>query len=415
MLETVRKILLPLLILIVAVLITYGLIVSKPQTAPVAVAEKAWLVQVMPVELGTYAPSVTLYGRVDSLWSTQLTAAVEADVLTVEQVSGAKVQKGQVLVRLDAREAQLRLDQAQADLVGVQAQLRAESIRHKANQTSLPREQRLLNLARNEEKRLKKLVAKKVTTQSALDTARQQVQVRAIALTHRQQLIAEHDTRLAEIRTRIARANAAVEQASLVVERCQIVAPFNGVISQQQVAPGQRVRPGQVILSLYDTDAMVIRAQIPNSYLAVIRQAMADGVELPVQGELAGQVIKAQIGHLGGEIEAGAGGVEAVLPVTTEQPGLLQGRFVELTLSLPMLTDVMAVPHEALYGINRLYQLDDQSRLRSVIVERLGEVRLDAQQTRVLVRSAQLQPGMQLVVTQLPQAIEGLLVRQAEG
>ena len=415
MLGTVRKLLLPLLILIIAGLVAYGLIASKPQTASVEATEKAWLVQVMPVELGAHAPSLTLYGRVDSLWSTQLTAAVEADVLAVEHVPGDQVQKGALLVRLDPQDAQLRLDQAQADVAGAQAQMSAEMIRHKANQSALPREQRLLNLARNEEQRLKQLVAKQVTTQSALDTARQQVQIRAIALTNRQQLIAEHTTRLAEIRARIARAEAAVEQATLAVQRCQVIAPFNGVISQQQVAPGQRVRAGQGMLSVYDTDAMIIRAQIPNRYLAAIQQAMADGLVLPVRGELEGQEIKAQIKYLGGEVEAGSGGVEAVLQIPAKQPGLLQGRFIELTVSLPVVTDVVAVPHEALYGTNRLYHMDEENRLRSVSVERLGEVRLGAQQTQVLVRSAQLQPGVQLVVTQLPQAIEGLLVRAVEG
>ena len=413
--KSIRKMILPFVIMAVAVFIAYGLIASKPQTVSVETTEKAWLVQVMPVELGTYAPSVTLYGRVDSLWTTRLTASVEANVLTVEQVAGDKVRKGQVLVRLDPQEAQLRLDQANADLAGIQAQERAETFRHTANRTALPREKRLLSLARNEEKRLKKLVAKQITTQSAVDNARQLVQQRAITLTGREQQISEHIPRLAEIRARIARAEAVVAQATLALQRCQIIAPFNGVISQQTAAPGQRVRSGEVLLVLYDTDAMVVRAQIPNRYLAGIRQAMADGAELPVRGTINGQLITARIRNLGGEVVAGSGGVEAVLSVQNAQPGLLQGRFVALTLSLPVVTDVVAVPHEALYGTSRLYRMDEANRLRSVTVERVGEMRVDAQQTRVLVRSSQLRPGMNLVVTQLPQAIEGLLVRQAEG
>ena len=418
MTTSMRKIfviLLPLLIIVVAVLIAFGLIFSKPKAAPVMIEEKSWLVQTMPVQPGTYAPSVALYGRVDSLWTTRLTAAVEADVLAVEQVAGDAVRKGQVLVRLDAQDVQLRLDQANADLAGAKAQAQAENIRHKANQASLPREQRLLNLARSEERRLKNLVAKKVTSQSSMDNVRQQVQQRAIALTSREQQIAEHDTRRAEIQARIARATAAVQQAILAVQRCQIIAPFNGVISQQSVSPGQRVRSGEVLLQLYDTDALVIRAQIPHRYLAGIRQALAAGTALPVRGTLDGQPIKAQVRNLGGEVLAGSGGVEALLSVEGAQTRLLQGRFVALSLALPAVDDVMAVPHEALYGTNRLYRLDTDSRLHPVTVERIGEMRMDAEQTRVLVRSSDLQPGMKIVVTQLPQAIAGLLVRPAEG
>ena len=415
MLRTMRKLLLPLFIIVVAVCVAYALIASKPQPASVETTEKAWLVQVMPVELGTHAPSLTLYGRVDSLWSTQLTAAVEADVLAVAHIPGDRVRKGQVLVRLDPQDAQLRLDQAQADLAGTQAQERAETIRHTANQTSLPRDQRLLRLAQSEARRLNKLVAKKVTTQSALDNARQQVQLRAIALTQREQTIAEHTTRLAEIQARLTRAEAAVAQATLAVQRCQVTAPFNGVISQQQVAPGQRVRVGQTLLALYDTDAMVIRTQIPNRYLASIRQAMANEIALPVQGTLDGQTITAQIRNVGGEVAVGTGGIEALFSVQGAQSGLLQGRFVSLTLSLPALSGIVAVPHEALYGSNQVYHLDETNRLRSVSVERMGETRLDVHRSHVLVRSPQLQPGMKLVITQLPQAIDGLLVRQVDS
>ena len=48
-------------------------------------------------------------------------------------------------------------------------------------------------------------------------------------------------------------------------------------------------------------------------------------------------------------------------------------------------------------------------------VERVGEMRTSEQGTRVLVRSDRLSPGTRVITTQLPNALDGLLVRVVEG
>ena len=401
-------------IVAIAVLLAWWLINSKPQLPPVATQETAWLVRVMSVEPGDYAPGLALYGHVDSLWTTPLSAAVTADVIAVQQIAGDTVQHGQVLVQLDDQEAQLRLAQAVAQLAEARAQVQAEHIRYQANQTALPREQRLLNLARREEQRLRNLVAKKVTTQSALDHARQLVQQRAIALTTREQQIAEHTTRLTAAQARVDRAEAAQQQAELAVQHCQITAPFNGIISQVSVAPGQRVRPGEVVMQLYDTDAWIVRAPVPERYTGYLRQVLAIGDTLVATGRLAGQQIQARLHRLGGEVAVGTGSLEAVFTIQGKPSGLAQGQFITLHLDLPVRHNVVAVPPTALYGSHQLYHLDEANRLQPLIVERLGEWRRPGEATRILVRSPRLQPGMQLLVTQLPQAVAGLLVRPVD-
>ncbi len=405
--------LVPAGVIMLAVLLAGWLIASKPASEPVAAQEKAWLVQVMTVEPGDYAPGLALYGRIDSLWTTQLSAAVAADVITVPQLAGDAVQRGQVLLQLDDQAAQLRLTQATAQLAEAQAQVQAEHIRHQANQAALPREQRLLNLARSEEQRLRKLVSSKVTAQSALDHARQLVQQRAIALTARKQQVAEHTTRLAAAQARVAQAEARQQQAALDVQHCRITAPFNGIISQVSVAPGQRVRPGETLVQLYDTDAWVVRTPVPERHAAHLRQALAAGATLVATGHLGEQQIQARLHRLGGAVTADS--LEAVFKIQNKPRDLAQGQFITLHLDLPVLHHVVAVPPTALYGSHRLYHLDDAQRLQPIRVERLGTWRQPDQTTRLLVRSPQLQPGMQLVVTQLPQAVEGLLVRPADS
>ncbi|MGB5493419.1 MAG: biotin/lipoyl-binding protein, partial [Sedimenticolaceae bacterium] len=145
---------LPLLILLMASAAATALIAAKPKPDPVSVAERAWLVSTQVVERARHAPGVTLYGRVESLWSSELTAGVAADVEAVRVVEGDQVTRGQLLVRLDDRDMRLQLAQREAELRQAEARIASEVSRHAANLDSLPREKRLLELTRDEVGRL---------------------------------------------------------------------------------------------------------------------------------------------------------------------------------------------------------------------------------------------------------------------
>ena len=404
---------LPPLILLLAGAAAATLIVSKPKPKPVTVAERAWLVAAETVAARRYRPGVTLYGRIESLWSSQLTAGVAADVREVAVVEGDRVAKGQVLVRLDDRDARLQLLQREAELRQAEARIAAEQLRHEANLETLPRERQLLALTRGEVARLQDLVTKKVGAQSQLDTARQAVEKQAIALSARQQAVDEHPSRLAEVEGVRARAAALRDQAILEVERCEVRAPFNGRIVEVMVSPGRRTRVGDPLIDLFDTDALVLRAQLPARHLPVVRAARAAGEPLIVHGEIDGVSISGELRSLAGEATSGTGGVDGLFTVTTGADEVSQGRFVRLELALPEAGGLIALPHEALYGTDRIYTIDEQSRMRPQRVERVGEWRDPEGDIRVLVRAVDLPDGARVVTTQLPAALDGLLVRVA--
>ena len=188
---------LPYVILGVAMLIAASLIATRPAPAPVEVSERSWRVSAENVVPGTFSPVITLYGRVESLWSSTLTAGVTADVVGVEVIEGAFVDRGDLLVGLDDRDTRLQLAQREAELRQAEARIASELRRHEANVEALPREQRLLGLARSEVSRLQDLVTSKVGAQSQLDTARQAAEQQAIALSTREQAVDEHESRLA--------------------------------------------------------------------------------------------------------------------------------------------------------------------------------------------------------------------------
>jgi multidrug resistance efflux pump len=406
---------LPLLILLLAGAAAGALIATKPKAEPVRVEERAWLVSTETARPASYRPAVTLFGRVESLWSSQLTAGVAADVRQVDVVEGDRVDRGQVLVRLDDRDARLQLAQREAELQQAEARIASEHLRHKANLEVLPRERRLLDLSRSEVSRLQDLVTKKVGAQSQLDSARQAAEKQAIALTAREQAVDEHAARLAEVEAARARAAALRDQALLEVERCEIRAPFNGRITQVLVSPGRRVRVGDALVSLFDTDSLVLRAQLPARHLPAIRDAMRAQQVLMVSGAIDGVAVQGRLRSLAGEAASGTGSVDGLFTVVEGAAEVSQGRFVRLELALPQSDGLLALPYEAIYGADRVYVVDEQSRMRPYRVTRVGEWRDPRQEARVLVRAADLPADAEVVTTQLPNALDGLLVRVVNG
>lgn len=406
------KILLPVLIIVAALLLARGLIATQPKPEPVASSEKAWLVSARPVERKVWSPSLVLYGRVESLWSSSLTAAVAAEVAEVAVIEGDDVARGDLLVRLDDTDARLDLVQREADLKEAEARIAAELTQHESNLEVLPREQELLSLFQAEVDRTQDLFAKKAGSQSSLDTARQSVERQAIQVANREKLIKEHDARLAELEARRARAEAARDRAKRDLERVRILAPFNARVAKVLVAPGRRVRVGDELIDLYDTEALVVRAQVPSRYVGIVQRARAQGKELRVDGTIDQVPVVASLRGLAGEVAADSGGVEALFQIEAGYETLQQGRFVRLDLTLPGVPDLIAIPAEAFYG-DRVYRIDADNRMRALRVERVGETR-NADGSLVLIRTDELNAGDRIISTQLPNAIDGLLVRLPE-
>ena len=403
---------LPVVILSVAGAAAAALIATKAKPKPVAMAERAWLVSTTKANPSRYAPSLTLYGRIESLWSSELTAGVAADVLEVPVVEGELVAKGTILVRLDDRDERLELAQREAELKQAIARIETEKTRHQANMEALPREKSLLNLTRSEVIRLQDLVKKKVGAQSALDTSRQALDRQAIALSLRQQAVDDHPARMAEAEAERERAEALRDQARLDLERCEVRAPFNGRIARVLVSPGRRARVGDPLVSMYDTDELLVRAQLPSRHMPAIRASMGAGATLVAAGSIDGVPIRAQLRSLAGEAASGTGGVDGLFRVVAGGEQVNQGRFVRLELALPAQDGLIALPHESIYGTDRIYLVDEQNRMRAWQVARVGEVRLEGGRVRVLISAPDLPADARVVTTQLPNALDGLLVRE---
>jgi RND family efflux transporter MFP subunit len=413
MVRRTAKVALPLLILAAAVGSFLLLKASKPQAVPIEVKEQAWVVGVEPARPESVAPELVLYGAVESPRVARLTSALQADVLAVDVLEGQEVERGQLLARLDDRDVRFLVAQREAELAQIEADIASENARHEYDLQALPHERTLLELSRNAVERAQDLARKQVGSQSNVDEALQGVERQALNLNRRELAVREYTAKMARLEAARVRAEALLDQANLDLERTRIRAPFTGRIARVDVAPGDRVRPGDRMFEVYDLTALQVRAEVPSRYVAEVRSAIAAGFELAAEARVDGVPVRLQLRHIAGRVGGDSGGVEALFAIVRGGRHLPLGRFVSLELTLPPEPNVVAVPQEAIYGTNRLYLLD-AGRMRGITVERVGELRTP-EGDDVLVRSPRLSAGAPIIVTQLPNAIDGLRVEAAEA
>ena len=162
-------------------------------------------------------------------------------------------------------------------------------------------------------------------------------------------------------------------------------------------------------MDVYDTAALEVRAQIPGRALATVRNALGArvGTNLPAK-LLTEPNLNASLNRLSGQVDSGTAGVDGLFRVQGGATLLEVGRVVELELHLPAVDSVIAAPEQAIFGEDRVY-LVEEGRLRGVTVERVGRADGDEGE-RVLIRSADIRPGAQILTTQLGNAMTGLRV-----
>lgn len=408
------RIVIPLGILLLASVIAATLVISRPSATIRESEEKSWIVSVLPVKPGAISPQITIYGKVESPFMTRLTAAITADVDEVVIKEGQEVQQGQILIKLAANDYELQLKQRNAELTEIKAQINSELDRHESDQQALEHEKTLLDLAQKELDRARSLHRDKLSTQSNIDEAEQTVVKQQLAVNNRVLSVNDHEARLAQLKARATKAEALRDLASLDVKRSIIAAPFNGIVTSVKVSPGDRTRIGDTLLELYDHNTLEIRAQIPTQYEDTIQQALSAGSAIAGFATLNQQTIAVTLDRVSGKISQGSGSLDGLFRIDDSSRQLQVGRTLELKLVMPPVSNAIALPREAIYGSNRIYRLTGE-RMSALSVERIGEIHTDDGNNYVIIRSPEINMGDNIITTQLPNAIDGLLVKVADN
>lgn len=366
-------------------------------------------VQVVTLNTNAFAPSFQLFGTLESPQEAKLEVAKTAYVKATPKLEGSLVNRGDVIVEMDDRDAQLLVRQREGELEDLQAKIESETTQFSADQAALVHEKRLLELAKNSAGREQHLLDRGVGAQSRLEEAFQSVRQAELTITQRERSINDHKNRLRSLEAQIVKAKANLDQAKLDLERSQIRAPFEGRITALNVAVGDRLEDGEVVVELFDVGHVEVRAQVPTRYIDTTRALLVDRKDITAWADINGQRFELKLDRLAGEIGKGRAGVDGLFRVLGDTRELSLGRTVPVTVQLPKIEGVFAIPVKSLFGSNRVYRVEGDT-LKLITVERIGQYVSETDETFYLVKSNVLKKGDRLITTQIPNVVNGMKV-----
>ncbi len=398
-----------MLFIVIGLFLYTLLVIFKEEPPVIKTKAKVWPVKVMPVKLQSYTPVLTLYGVVENPGVLNITAPGSSYITKLPVREGQIVAPGELLVELDQRDFLPKVQSASAAVTRVQAQLENIKLRHTMDVSTLETDNKMLALKRLELNRTELLKKRELGSQVAVDQAQNALQTQKLAVAQRQFSMQEYPHKISDLKAQLEQAKADLSLARLALERSRVVARSRLIIGRINAAVGDSVQQNQSLFPVYPYETMQVRAKIPAPYVDIVQAAtmMGDKNTDPLLGNVEGIDIELVLSRLSGE--ADTRGLDALLVARTRPDRLRKGMALTIYLDLPEHAESMAIPYEALYGVDRSYKVVD-GKLQGIQLTRLGDVLMEDGVMWALVRSKSLTNGDVLVATHLPNAVNGLAV-----
>lgn len=316
---------------------------AAPQRPPAPVRVAAAEARDVPVyldEIGHAAATETVWVK------PQVGGRIDA----VHYADGAELKKGDLLVTLDARPFQAKLDAAEATLLRARVLLERAHTALLGPQAALERAKSVHELAKSELARTEKLLSASAASQSDYEVRKNAVAVAAANVSQAEADLrqAEPDERQAE--AEVKQAEAAVTAARLDVDYATVRSPIDGRAGRRLVDAGNVVEEnGDPLVMIERLDPVYVDFTVPEVRLAAVQRSMAKGrlrVEVRVPGAK-GEPHAGELTFVDNTVESATGTVKLRASLANAEHQLWPGQFVDVRLVLETLPRAVLVPATA--------------------------------------------------------------------
>lgn len=230
------------------------------------------------------------------------TAVVKAKaagtLMSLAVVEGARVRRGDVLGTVDLSDLQARLSERQALVEAARAGLAQAERTHASNQ-QLADQQFISPIALE-------------NSRAALQTARAQ----------------------------LGAAQAQADTVRVALRDAALVAPIDGIVSQRQAVPGEKLAVEQPVLSVVNLRRLEMVGKVGTHEVSRLKVGMP--VQLQVEGETA--TVTARLDRIAPSAEAGTRAIGVVAVLDNPDERWRAGQFVLARVTLPGHSEALAVP-----------------------------------------------------------------------
>ncbi|HUS37819.1 MAG TPA: HlyD family efflux transporter periplasmic adaptor subunit [Pirellulales bacterium] len=303
-----------------------------------------------------------------------------------------------------------------------------------------------LELSQKERRRQESLVQQRAGSEKEHDTARRGLLVAQNALQRLKKERSLLDVRESRLKSEKKRLVAELEKAQLNVRRTKIVAPMDGIITEDSVEEDGYVTPGSMLAGMEDVSKVEVRFNLrmdelqwfwrhanvnkPGTDVETGRSYHLPNLPVTVSYQVEGQTYN-WLGHLsrydGAAVNSATRTVPCIVEVADPRqtqkesdgttvslaapPALMRGMFVSVRLRVPLKDPLLAAPEAAIRPGKKLWIVRDVK----LHVETVTVVQLFADQALLAPAGSDLSPGTVVIVSPLPLAVDGMDVRLADA
>jgi HlyD family secretion protein len=217
-------------------------------------------VRMTEVKNGVLVESVSAPGVVEPKSKVDVSAEVSARIMELPAREGARVKKGDVLVRMDGRDLQAALAGAEARRDGDRFRLEAERSR--------------IQGARQNQENVRAILARLQALHDTGDVSRQQLDDAIARARDVESQVQAAEKTISQLEKSLAASEATIEQSREAVRRTVISSPIDGVVTYLRAEVGELAvvgimnSPGTLIMTVADLGAMHLNAKVAETDIA---------------------------------------------------------------------------------------------------------------------------------------------------
>jgi HlyD family secretion protein len=296
--------------------------------APRALRKKPLLIKSQKVERSLVRDVVasSTAGEVVPARKATVRAELGARVVAVKHERGDRVKRGEAVLLLDAADLEARVAQASATVA--------------ANAAQVAQAQARVAAARRSAERAKSLAARGAGTAQLSEDSEAMLKE------------AEEAARAADGMR--AQAEAALRVARVSRGKAEIAAPFDGVLVEMKLDPGEELSPGAPVFEIIDDTKLYVEASIDEADVARIKTGQPATLTLDA---LPGRTIEAVVSRLGPAVRKDLKGARTLpIDVDVKDPqaalavGLKSGMSADVEIIVAEKPDVLSLPTNVIIG-----------------------------------------------------------------
>jgi len=202
---------------------------------------------------------------------------VGGPLIELNVVDNQAVEQGDLLFVIDPRPFEVALESAKAERMLAESQVAGLRKSIEAAGAELVRLEAERRYAHDHVGRLQPLLPKQFVTRDKFEDAQSTARAADAAVERaRRQLESDEESlaQFGDVNARLAAAEAAVHGAELDLQYCYVRAPFDGRVTNLNIAQGQYAKAGQQVFALVDARRWYVLANFQETFLGSIRPGM---------------------------------------------------------------------------------------------------------------------------------------------